>query len=105
MSDTMHYYAVPGSSEFIISPTYLRPEGTVEMSDPNPNTDVYIASSDGTWIVSDYRAARKEMILKTWPVDKQLEALTESANGRHDKLLELQDFLTKVKETYPKPEE
>ena len=98
-------YAVPGENCTTYAYHWHQPPGTVEMIGPNPDPDLYIASSDGTWVIGDYKTARKNEILKVWPVDKQLEAITESADGRHEKMIELQKFLEEIKNKYPKPEE
>ena len=45
---------------------------------------------------------RKKAILNQWPVDKQFEALTESAMGRPDKLNQLINYISGVKEDHPK---
>ncbi len=98
-------FAVPGDSDFTICEERLRPEGTVRMKGVNPNTDIYVASKNGTWEVKDYAAARKAEILKAWPIDKQLEAITEFADNKPEKMNQLKDFIQTVKELYPKPTE
>ena len=45
---------------------------------------------------------RQEQILNIWPVEKQFEALTENSMGRPEKLNELNNFILKTKEDFPK---
>mgnify|MGYP003111264890 CR=1 FL=1 len=45
---------------------------------------------------------RKKAIIEEWPVEKQFEALTEDAMGRPDKLNQLINYISGVKEEYPK---
>lgn len=99
----MTIFAVPGDADFTICEERLRPENTVRMNGVNPNTEIYVASKDGTWVVKDYASARKAEILKAWPIDKQLEAITEYANNRPEKMNQLKEFIQTVKELYPKP--
>lgn len=45
---------------------------------------------------------RRAGYLKAWPVEAQLEALTDAASGRPEKLARLLDALKAVKDLYPK---
>ena len=45
---------------------------------------------------------RRQAILNEWPVEKQFEALTEDAMGRPDKLNQLINYISGVKDQYPK---
>ena len=99
----MEIYAVPGESEFTICEERHRPEGSIRMNGPNPDIEIYVASTDGTWTTTDYAAARRAVILKTWPVYAQLEAITEYANDRPEKMNQLKEFIQTVKDLYPKP--
>jgi hypothetical protein len=48
---------------------------------------------------------RRDAIIEAWSVDAQLEALTENAAGRPEKLQELLAFIADVKKQHPKPEQ
>lgn len=99
----MDVYAVPGSNEFTICDERLCPAGAIKMNGTNPDTSIYVASTDGTWVITDYASARKAEILKAWPVHMQLEAITEFINDRPEKMHQLTDFIQTVKDLYPKP--
>lgn len=99
----MDVYAIPGSSEFTICESWLRPKGTIKMNGVNPDASIYTASKDGAWTVTDYASARRAEILKTWPIYAQLEAITEYVNDRPEKMEQLKNFIQTVKDLYPKP--
>ncbi|MFV3127110.1 hypothetical protein [Niveispirillum sp. KHB5.9] len=46
-------------------------------------------------------AARETEILKNWPMSRQLEAMTEAAMGRPEKLAALREFIIQVKTRFP----
>lgn len=50
----------------------------------------------------DYADKRRLEILETWPMETQLEAMTEAAMGRPEKLEALKLFLVSVKDKHPK---
>lgn len=45
---------------------------------------------------------RKEAYLKMWPIERQLEALTEAQEGRCEKLERLREDFLKIKDMFPK---
>ena len=45
---------------------------------------------------------RKQAIIEQLPMEKQFEALTENAMGRPDKLNQLINFISGVKDSHPK---
>ncbi len=49
-----------------------------------------------------YDKQRKEAILEKWPVDKQLEAITESSLGRPEKMGALLTDIEAIKSAIPK---
>ena len=49
----------------------------------------------------EVRKKRKEEYLQRFPVERQLEALTEAAQGRPDKLNELMQGLAEIREALP----
>lgn len=85
----------------------LLTEGWVRMEIPEAPKDgkLYVVHETGTWepcIDNELiRQHREELILATWPLTKQFEALTDNAAGRPEKLTELQNFLEEVKTNNP----
>jgi hypothetical protein len=59
----------------------------------------------GGWVTPEtpYDKARRAAILAEWPVHAQLEAITENAMGRPEKLDALKAFILSVKGRFPKP--
>ena len=53
----------------------------------------------------EVRKKRKEEYLQRFPVERQLEALTEAASGRPDKLNELMQGLAEIRGALPFVEE
>ena len=53
----------------------------------------------------EVRRRRKERYLSDYPIETQIEALTEAAMGRPDKLDELLRGLAEIRETFPFAEE
>lgn len=53
----------------------------------------------------EVRARRKEAYTKAYPLEAQMEALTEAALGRTEKLEELKKGLSKIRESLPFAEE
>lgn len=53
----------------------------------------------------EVRARRKEAYVKAYPLEVQMEALTEAALGRTEKLEELKKGLSKIRESLPFAEE
>lgn len=51
-----------------------------------------------------YADLRREAILDVWPIDRQLEAFTEAAAGRPEKMAALSAHIQSVKDAHPKPE-
>ena len=100
--DTTHIYAVPGDTIGVVCAPYLRPEGTVEMSGPNPNPRTHVASHDGTWVPMGYKTSRAAAILQAWTITDQLEALVEASDGRPEKLELLKQYIRDTKKAYPK---
>ena len=47
---------------------------------------------------AEIRTARQLRYLKSWPIEKQLEALTENSMGRPEKLNKLREDFTKIRE-------
>lgn len=111
VSSDMYTYGQVGTTRTIkagISTGHaLLAEGWVKMEIENAPSDgkLYVVHETGTWeICTDnemIRAYREELILATWPVSKQFEALTDAAAGRPEKLSELQSFLEAVKTNNP----
>lgn len=106
----MLYFSPLGTSEVVTIPEHLqaafKDDKMIQMSEPNPDPELYISNHDGTWILGvDYATARKISILREWPVDKQMEAFTEMLEDtpRPDKYNKLKEFISIVKEKYPKP--
>lgn len=98
-------FGIVNTPDFVICESYLRPKDSVEMNEINPDSSIFIASIDGTWILkNDYKELRKQTILKEWPIEKQLEAITESFENppRLEKLELLKNFLKEVRKQYPK---
>ena len=54
---------------------------------------------------AEVRKKRKAEYLQRFPVDVQLEALTEAASGRPEKLNELLQGLAEIRESLPFSEE
>ena len=54
---------------------------------------------------AEVRKKRKEDYLQRFPVERQLEALTEAASGRPEKLNELMQGLAEIRESLPFSEE
>jgi len=54
---------------------------------------------------AEVRKKRKEDYLQRFPVERQLEALTEAASGRPEKLNELLQGLAEIRESLPFSEE
>jgi hypothetical protein len=52
--------------------------------------------------IKSYSELRQATILEAWPQDVQLEAFTEDAMGRPEKLEQLKTFIAKVKAEFPK---
>lgn len=100
----MPIYAEIGTANTVMCEPHLKPDGYVEMSTTNPNPDVYIATQDGTWKIKDYKVARQAAILESWPIDKQMEAITEYMEkpSRPEKMNQLKEFIQQVKLKYPK---
>lgn len=48
------------------------------------------------------RAVRRGAYLSAWPIEAQLEALTDASNGDDTKLKRLMADIAKIKDTYPK---
>lgn len=98
-------YAIVGDSNYVICEPHLKRVDMIEMVSTNPDMDKYVAGNDGTWhLIDDYSQLRKVDILRNWPIDKQLEALTEAVENppRIEKLEQLKTFLKNVKAMYPK---
>ena len=53
----------------------------------------------------EVRKKRKEKYLSVYPVERQLEALTEAAQGRPEKLNELMQGLAEIRGALPFAEE
>ena len=53
----------------------------------------------------EVRKKRQKEYLERYPVEKQLEALTEAAQGRPEKLNELMQGLAEIREALPFVEE
>ena len=53
----------------------------------------------------EVRNKRQKEYLERYPVEKQLEALTEAAQGRPEKLNELMQGLAEIREALPFAEE
>lgn len=51
---------------------------------------------------TDIANLRKRAYLKQWPVELQLEALTEASNGHPEKLEKLKNDIMAIKKLYPK---
>ena len=102
-------YGYIGTDKIVYADEWNQPEGTVLVQSKKPG-DNYVLDLTGNWEISpnvtkaneQASKARKESILKEWPIDKQLEALTENAMGQPEKLNQLIFFLKNVKIEYPK---
>ena len=49
----------------------------------------------------EIRERRKREYLARWPVERQLEALSEAARGRPEKLVEMRRGLLEIREALP----
>ena len=108
----MSFFALVGDnssvSSDIIPITSLLESGYVEMIEPCPGYE-YEAQGDGTWKITEdvekynnaMRDYRREAILATWPMFKQFEALTEAQSGRMEKIEQLQQKISEIKQYYP----
>lgn len=47
--------------------------------------------------------ARREAYLQAWPVPQQMEALTEAADGRPEKLAQMRADFAAIRAAHPKP--
>jgi hypothetical protein len=82
-------------------------EWSPENSIPKPSYEELIAHSEDGGVqteIADEHAVdmRQSQIIDHWPITKQFEAITENAMGRPEKLNELNDFIMKTKEDFPK---
>lgn len=112
--ESMGVYALPGTKEWVRCHHWNRPEGFVKMNDLPPNGGVcpHVAEASGDWILptETYDAAAAEFVaiqrqqeyLKSASVTDQLEALTEAAMGRPEKLNALVAKIQEIKTQYPK---
>lgn len=51
---------------------------------------------------TSYKRLRREAILATWPIHKQLEAQQDAANGDRTKLDQMNAAIAAIKERIPK---
>lgn len=110
VKDQFELYGLPGTAETILCEPWNKPNGFVKMHTKERPDTRYVIDPTGNWqLILDNEKLdkaiideRRYAILNKWPVEKQLEAITENALGRPDKLNELTKFILKVKEDYPK---
>lgn len=98
-----------GKNEIIYADEWNKPKDSIEIHSVKPG-DNYVLDRTGNWEINtnvksaneQASKARAEAILKEWPIDKQLEAITESLMGKPEKMKELEYFLKSIKMQYPK---
>lgn len=98
-------YAVVGEPTYTICESYLQPTNTIEMKTINTDVATNVAMPDGTWgTVNEYSRNRQSAILKTWPINLQLEAIMEfhEIPSRPEKLNAFREFMDIVKQEFPK---
>ena len=108
--DQFEMYGLPGTTETILCEPWNKPNGFVKMHTKERPDGRYIIDPTGNWqLFADSEKLtkatldeRKSVIMSEWPVEKQLEAITENALGRPEKLNELTKFIQKVKKDLPK---
>ena len=109
--DKFKLYAKPGTNFVISAQLWNVPEGFVCVQSYPPN-ESYIADKTGEWIyptddvvrkmTDAVKKQRKEMILKAYPVDVQLNAILEFIDGDDTKIKEIIEGIKKIKENFPK---
>ncbi len=106
------YYGKVGTQEVIIGNPMTADtlsEDYVVLKAPNPPEEgdypFYVVGEDGSWIYPKddevIKAERKRRILEAWPIEKQMEAQTDAAQGDHTKMNQLTHFLGQIKELLP----
>lgn len=106
------YYGRVGTQEVIIgNPLTIDTlsKDYVVLKTPNPPTEgdytFYVVDVHGGWSYPQddevIKQERQRRILLEWPVEKQLEAQADAAQGDYTKVNELAIFLLKIKEQLP----
>lgn len=105
----MNKYGIIGTSNVVYAEEWNKPENSVLIQSRKPGEN-YVVDRTGNWEIDpnvnsankQANKARKEAILKEWPIEKQLEAITENLMGQPEKMKELIFFLKSIKQEYPK---
>lgn len=112
MYDSSSYtcYGYPGTRDIIYAEPHNQPEGTVVVLQPKAPSPTHVLDMTGNWelpiteeqINAYVDDARRDAILRAWPVSAQLEALTENMAGRPEKLNKLLSDISQIKQEFPK---
>ena len=106
------YYGKVGTQEVIAGSPFTKDtlsKDYVVLKTPNPPTEgdysFYVVDVHGEWSYPQddnvIKQERQRRILKSWPVEKQLEAQSDASQGDYTKLNELAAFLKRIKEQLP----
>lgn len=103
-------YGYPGTRDVVYAEPHNQPDGTVEVQQPKAPSLTHVLDMTGNWelpiteeqINAYVKDARRDAILRAWPVSAQLEALTENVAGRPEKLNKLLSDISQIKQEFPK---
>lgn len=105
----MEAFGIPGTNTVIYAETWNTPTGTVRLNKTESPHIGYVIDETGNWVppvnFEDINVAvreiRKKEILNKWPVDKQLEAITDFMAGNETKFKQLQSDFIEIKTALP----
>lgn len=109
-------FGIPNTAEVIYAEDWNQPANTVKLVTPVSPVLGYVIDETGNWVppmnfgeINDtVRKVRKMEILNKWPIDKQLEAITDFLAGDETKFKQLKESLDTIKLGLPfhdKPED
>ena len=116
MADEQNFevYAKPQTNEWVRCFAWNAPEGFVKMNSlpPMNGEGMFVADETGEWIIpnenyteaynENVRIQRSKEYMSKLPLELQLEAITEDAMGRPEKLQFVLQTIQEIKDKYPK---